>query len=195
MAEMTEGTGRAVHPLVHAGAWLLNDLLSTLAFVALFAITQSVYVSTAAGIGFGICQISWMRYRDKEVDLLQWLSLFLVVVFGSATLLTHNPRFIMFKPTLIYIAVGIVMLRPNWMNRYVPPIARGRSEDGTYIFGYVWAGMMFFTAAANIGFALLASTATWIWFMGVFPLASKLGLFAVQYLTTRMVVRRRMLTA
>ncbi len=98
----------------------------------------------------------------------------------------------MLKPTFIYAAVGCVMLRPGWMNRYVPPIAQGRSEDVTFIFGYVWAGMMFATAAANLALALLASVGTYVWFLFIFPLASKIALFATQYTVTRVVVRRRM---
>ena len=34
------------------------------------------------------------------------MSLGLVVVFGGASLVTHDPRFIMLKPTLIYAVIG-----------------------------------------------------------------------------------------
>ena len=190
---MTETTPpkRALHPLVHAGAWLVSDLVATLAFVALYAVTHSVYVATGFGIAVGAGQVAWLKFRGSPIDLLQWLSLFLVVVFGSTTLLTRDPRFVMVKPTLIYCAVGIVMLRRGWMARYIPEAARGRSEDITIAFGYIWAAMMFATGAANLGFALLTSTQTWVWFMGIFPLASKITLFAVQYGATRALVVRR----
>ena len=60
------------------------------------------------------------------------------------------------------------------------------------IFGYVWAGLMFATAAANLYVALNLDPKTWAWFVGVVPLASKLALFAIQYLTMRLIVRGRM---
>ena len=43
-------------------------------------------------------------------------------------LLTDDPRFVMLKPTLIYCIVGTVMLKPGWMTRYLPPIAREITE-------------------------------------------------------------------
>jgi intracellular septation protein A len=46
---------------------------------------------------------------------MEWLSLFLVLASGTATLLTDNPRFVQFKPSAIYVIVGVVMLKPGWM--------------------------------------------------------------------------------
>ena len=180
-----------LHPLVHAGRWIAIDLLSTLIFVALFALTHSVFVATGLAIAGGAAHIAWLKFRRAPVDAMQWMSLGLVVVFGGASLATHDPRFIMLKPTLIYVAVGAVMLKRGWMSRYIPEIARDWSADVTLVFGYVWAGLMFATAAANLYLALHSDPKTWAWFLGVFPLASKLALFAAQYLTTRFVVVSR----
>ena len=89
------------------------DLFSTLSFVALYAVTHSIFVATGLGIAAGVAQIAYLRLRGAAIDTMQWVSLGLVVVFGGASLLTHDPRFIMFKPTLIYAVVGMVMLRPG----------------------------------------------------------------------------------
>jgi hypothetical protein len=58
------------------------------------------------------------------------------------------------------------------------------------IWGYVWAGMMFATAAANLVVAVALGHKAWLMFIGVFPLASKFGLFAVHYLSFRFVAMR-----
>ena len=71
----------------------------------------------------GFAQIAYLKLRRSPIDAMQWMSLGLVVVFGGASLLTHDPRFIMFKPTLIYVAIGAVMLKRGWMTRYMPPVA------------------------------------------------------------------------
>jgi intracellular septation protein A len=107
-------------------------------------------------------------------------------------MLTHDPRFIMVKPALIYVAVGFVMLRRGWMRRYIPPIAAGHIDDLTDVFGYVWAALMFVTAAANLIVAVWF-TQYWIAFVAMFPVASKVALFAIQYLTSRTIARRRIL--
>jgi len=188
MTNVPAPTGAHLHPLVHAGRWLVLDLSSTLIFVGLYALTHSVFAATGLAIAGGIAHIAWLKLRRAPVDAMQWMSLGLVIVFGGASLLTHDPRFVMLKPTLIYAALGTVMLKRGWMSRYIPPIALDWSADVTAVFGYVWAGLMFATGAANLYLAVQGDPRTWAWFLGVFPLASKLALFAVQYLTTRFVV-------
>lgn len=187
-----EAESSHVHPIVHAGKWLAADLFSTLLFVALFAITHSVYVATALAIAGGVGQIAYLRMRGASIDAMQWMSLGLVVVFGGASLMTHDPRFIMLKPTLVYAAIGAVMLRPGWILRYQPPLALRWSRDVANAFGYVWAGMMFLTGALNLALVANGDPKAWAWFIGVVPLASKLALFAVQYLATRLIVAARM---
>lgn len=182
---------RQVHPMLHVGKWVLADLLSTLFFVGLYAAFHNIYLATGLGIAIGLGQIAYLRMRGAPIDLMQWLSLFLVVVFGGVTLLTHDPVFIMLKPTVIYIAVGAVMLRPGWMNRYAPPVARDRGADLLTTFGYIWAALMFVTGLANLALALLADPVVWAWFVGTFPLASKIVLIAVQYAILRHILRRR----
>lgn len=179
------------HPLLLAGKHVVSDLLSTFVFVGMFAVTHNVYASVGLAIAIGLGRIGWQSWRHIPIDGMQWLSLFLVVAFGGAALITHNPLFIMLKPTLVYCAIGIAMLRRGWMNRYVPPIAQTHGADVIILFGYVWAALMFATAAANLGMALQASHATWAWFIGVFPITSKAALILVQYTAMRAIIRHR----
>jgi len=192
---MTPGTqpdaATPVHPLILAGKFLVADLLSTLVFVALYAVTHSIFVAAGLAIAFGVGRIAYLTARGVKIDTMQWLSLFLVVVFGGAALFTQNPVFILLKPTLIYAAVGIAMLKPGWMTRYAPPIAQTYGADVMLAFGYVWAALMFATGAANLTLALLAGPVVWGWFIGVFPIASKVALILVQYVVTRRIVRQR----
>jgi hypothetical protein len=62
-------------------------------------------------------------------------------------------------------------------------------------FGYVWAVMMFATGALNVALVFHGDPKVWAWFIGVFPIASKLSLFVVQYLVTRLIVIARMRAA
>ena len=60
------------------------------------------------------------------------------------------------------------------------------------IFGYVWAGLMFFSAALNLLLVFSLSVRDWAAFMSAWGLGSKLGLFLIQYATMRIIgVRRR----
>ena len=178
--------------LLQAGKFLLLDMASTLFFLALYLWTESIVLSVALGMALGLLQVGWQLVRSKPIDTMQWMSLFLVVTAGTATLLTHDPRFVMIKPTLIYIVVGVVMLRPGWMNRYLPAIAIEIVPDIGFVFGYVWSALMFASAALNIYVALHYSVVTWAAFMSAWGIASKLGLFLIQYSIMRAIgVRRR----
>lgn len=177
--------------LFHAGKFLLLDMASTLFFLALYLLTENVPLSVALGIALGFLQIAWQSARKKPIDTMQWMSLFLVVASGTATLLTNDPRFIMIKPSLIYVVVGVVMQRPGWMNRYLPPVALEVVPDLAYVFGFVWSALMFFSAGLNIYVALHYSVVTWASFMSLYGIASKLVLFLFQYSIMRFIGRRR----
>jgi intracellular septation protein A len=149
-------------------------------------------LSVILGIALGVGQIGWEYARKKPIDTMQWMSLFLIVGSGAATLLTNDPRFVMVKPSLIYSVVGVVMLKRGWMNRYLPPVAMEVMPDIAIVFGFVWSGLMFATAALNIVVALNFSVVAWSAFMSVFAIASKAGLFLIQYAVMRSIgVRRR----
>ena len=185
------------HPnsLMYAGKGLAADLLSSLIFAGLFAGTHDAALSIGVAIGVGGAQIAYDKLRGRVIDAMQWMSLGLVIVFGGASLMTHDPRFLMLKPSLLYCAVGAVMLKRGWMNRYIVPQALAWSADVTTVFGYLWAAMMFFTAALNAYLVMTGDPKAWIAFLAIFPVASKGGLFAVQYLTTRLITMNRMKAA
>jgi intracellular septation protein A len=175
--------------LIYAGRALLADLLPTIAFAVMMALKVDVRVATAVAVAFSLGGIVLCGVLRKPVAPLQWASLGLVLVFGAAGILTHDARFLMAKPTLVYTIVGVVMLKRGWMLRYLPPIAQDHAAPVQIAFGYVWAGLMFVTAAANLVFAV-GFPALWPAFLAIFPTVSKVGLFAVQYATVRRVTVR-----
>jgi intracellular septation protein len=190
-----------VKTLFQSAGVLLADLASTFVFLAVLLLSphfppviraNAVPIGIVAGIVFGIGQIAWEFARKKPVGVMQWLSLVLVIGFGTASLITHDPRFIMVKPSIIYVIVGAVMLKPGWMNRYLPPEAQMYVPDLGFAFGFVWAGLMFLSAVLNLGAVLLhLDVVAWASFMSIWALASKLGLFLIQYGVMRFVGRRR----
>ncbi len=177
--------------LFYAARPILTDMLSTILFAALFALTSNIYLSTGAAIALGIGQVAFEMLRGKPVPGMQWASLGLVTVLGGATLFTGDPRFVMIKPTIIYLTIGAAMLQPGWMDRYMPPASKDYLPRRLIVAGgYVWSGLMFATAALNLFIALTMDHKVWLAFIGVFPLASKLGLFAVHYASFRFIALR-----
>jgi intracellular septation protein A len=177
--------------LFEAGKLLLLDMAATLFFLVLYLLTHNLALSVVLGMALGAAQIGWQFARRKPIDTMQWMSLFLVLGAGTVTLITNDPRFVMIKPSVIYIIVGVVMLKRGWMNRYLPPIAIELVPDIAVIFGYVWSGMMFFSAALNVVVALNFSVVTWSVAMSIYGIVSKAALFLIGYAAMRIVGGRR----
>jgi len=177
--------------LFNAGKFLALDMASTIFFLVLFVLTKNIPLSIGLGMALGVGQIAWQFAQKKRPDTMQWLSLFLVVTTGTASLLLHDPRFVMAKPSIIYAIVGIVMLKPGWMNRYLPAQAMELVPDIAVVFGYIWSALMFASAALNLVLVLRLDPITWAAAMSAWGIGSKLGLFLVQYATMRFIGVRR----
>ena len=170
---------------------LLADFLSTIFFVAVYAITGSIRDAIVLGIAAGILQIGVLLAMHRPIAAMQWISLALVVVLGSASLLTADPRFVMIKPSIGYLAIALVMLRRNWLGRYLPQIVTDNVRPSILIFwGHAWSALQFALCLANLGIAFAAGPKLWAWFNGIVPLACQLLLFAIQYASIRVLVRR-----
>jgi len=180
--------------LFSAGRFLLQDLASTILFLVLYLLTDNLFLSIGIGMALGVAQILWALVRRQTIGTMQWLSVVLIVASGAATFFTHDPRFVMLKPSVIYAIVGIVMLKRGWMNRYLPPRAEGVKDIAT-TFGYAWAGLMFFSAALNIALALTLDAKVWAASMSAWGIASKIALFLVQYAVMTSIGKRRAMLA
>ena len=177
--------------LRRSAALLASDLASTIVFLVVLIATRNVILAVVSGIALGLAQVGWMLARRKPIDTMQWLSIGLVLVAGAATLLTNDARFVMLKPSVVYCIVGAYMLRPGWMNRYLPPLAVEVVPDLAYGFGFAWAGLMFASAALNVALALTLDPVTWSIVISAWGIASKVALFLLQYGVMATIGRRR----
>jgi intracellular septation protein len=177
---------------LEAAKLLLLDMASTLFFLLVFLLTHNTILSVGLGAALGVAQIAIQLVRQKPVGTMEWLSLVLVIAAGTATLLTDDPRFVLFKPSVIYAIVGFVMLKAGWMNRYLPPVGRAVASDVAVIIGFVWAGLMFVSAAVNAFVALAWSVSTWAVVMPVFGIVSKAAVFVFGFVAIRLTTLRRL---
>ncbi|HEY5338220.1 MAG TPA: septation protein IspZ [Rhizomicrobium sp.] len=177
--------------LLRAFKPLAGDFLSTIIFIAIYEVSQNIVLATSLGIATGIGQFLWLKSRKHNIELMQWASLLLVIVLGSATLLTKDPRFVMLKPSIAGFAIACVMLQRGWQMRYLPPIAKEHASEGFLVFwGYAWSALYFATAAANLYIALFLGTKVWAEFNAVVLTFAPLVLFGIQYATMRIVIGR-----
>lgn len=177
--------------LLYALGPMLFDSLGIIAFAILFAAGAGIVPAVVGGTLVAVAVIGYELARGHPIAALQWISLASVLLTAAATLLTGDPRFVMAKPTIVYLIVGTVMLRKGWLNRYIPPEQMALVGDVMDRFGLIWAALMFASAGLNLIVALLF-TSWWPLFIGVFPLASKFGLFAIHIAVVHFIGQARL---
>ena len=177
--------------LLYAIGPMLFDSLGVIVFALLLAIGAGITVATVAGMTVALAVVGYELARGRKVAALQWISLASVLLAAAATLFTGDPRFVMAKPTIVYLIVGSVMLRKGWLNRYIEPEHLALVGDVMDRFGFIWAAMMFASAALNLIVAVFF-TAWWPLFIGIFPLASKFGLFAIHIAVVHFIGQARL---
>jgi intracellular septation protein len=165
---------------------VVRDLLGTFVFVALFLATDNIYIATACGISLVVAQTIWSRLRHKPIGALHWLSLVLISTFGGATILFHSPYFIMIKPSILWLALGGVLLRRDWMAPYLPPIVTENLDEAEIVrAGYAYATLMFVLAVLNLVVLWLASTRFWAVYALLGPTVAQAVLLVVLYFCFR----------
>jgi intracellular septation protein A len=176
-------------------AKLATDFLSTIIFLAVYLISGSVVLATSVAIIGAIGQVIYSRVKGQPLSFMTWASLALVIVLGSATLLTSDPRFVLAKPSIAHFAIGAIMLKRGWMLRYMPPIVTETIPEYVTIAGYAWAALMFALGAGVIAVAATGDLKLWAFYVSVVALGAKIAAFAVQYVAFRIIVTSRIRAA
>src|SRR5579871_6090308 len=170
-----------------------SDFLSTILFAAIYFATGNIALATAIGIAGAIGQVIRARLKGSELGFMTWASLGLVIVLGTATLLTNDPRFVLMKPSIAHFAIAAIMLKRGWMLRYVPPIVAETIPEYVTIAGFSWAALLFALGLGTIAVALTGDMKLWAIYVSFVAVGAKIAAFAIQYVTFRLLIisRRR----
>ncbi|MBN9430304.1 MAG: septation protein A [Burkholderiales bacterium] len=144
---------------------LLFDLFPVILFFVAYKVAD-LYVATGVAIAASIAQILWLKLRARPIEVMQWASLAIIVVFGGMTLLFHDETFIKWKPTVLYglfagtLVVGQVLGR----NLIKALMTKQMSLPEPIWLKLNWAWIVFFAAMAalNLLVAYRFSTDTWV---------------------------------
>ena len=178
-----------------AFAKLGADFFSTIVFLVIYLTTDDVLLATAVAIAGAIAQVVYARVRGKALGYMTWASLGLVIMLGSATLLTHDPRFVLAKPAIGHFAIGAIMLKRGWLLRYLPPIVTETIPEYVTFAGYAWAALCFLLGAGTIAVAMTGDMKLWTFYVTVVLVGAKIAAFAIQYVAFRFLVGSRIRAA
>ena len=176
-------------------AKLASDFFSTIMFLAVYLITDNVLLATGVAIAGSVAQVIYARVKGEQLGFMTYASLALVIVLGSATLVTNDVSFVLAKPAIGHFAIGAIMLKRGWMLRYVPPIVAETIPEYVTFAGYAWAALMFALGAGTIATAMTGDMKLWTLYVSVVLIGAKLAAFAIQYVAFRALVTSRIRAA
>jgi intracellular septation protein len=160
----------------------LFELFPILLFFIAFKF-KGIFFATAVAIIASIIQIAVAYFRSKKVEPTMWISLAVILVFGSATLIFRNEVFIKWKPTILYwIFSGTIFTIRFMFNKNA---MKGLLEKQLQLPVQIWERVnmswgIFFAVlgAVNLFVAYKFSTATWVNFK-LFGIMGLVFLFAI----------------
>lgn len=83
----------------------LFELLPLVVFFAAYAYVD-IFFATAAAMIVSVIQVAWSWLKHRKVPTMLWVSFAAFMVFGGLTLVLHDQRFVMIKPTIVYWAMA-----------------------------------------------------------------------------------------
>ena len=126
-----------------------------------------ILLATSAVIIATVGQILYLLARRKKIDLMLWVSLVIVVVFGGATIYFHNELFIKWKPTVLYWAFTAMFLISQFglKKNLIKTMMGDQVELPASIWerlGLAWAGFFLLMGFLNLYVAFNFSRAVWV---------------------------------
>ena len=149
---------------------VLIEFLPLLAFLVAYK-TADIYVATATLMAAMVCLLVYDRWKLARIPPLHLASAALVFVLGTATLLLHDKRFIVWKPTFLFWAlaaacvVSVVMQKPLIERLMMAASTDSFSGIGARDWNFVtllWAIFYASMGALNLWIAWTYSEATWV---------------------------------
>jgi intracellular septation protein len=145
---------------------LLADFFPLLLFFIAFQ-AADIYVATAVAIAASVVQIAYFGWKRK-LTAVHWFSFAIIVVFGGATLVLQDERFIKWKPTVLYALFGGILSvgKLAFRRDLIAVVMRDLVLPAHVWTTVTWSWTAFFAgmAVANWYVAFHFPTATWVTF-------------------------------
>jgi intracellular septation protein len=165
---------------------LLLELLPLAAFLVAYKFFGGIYVATATlmvGMSLSLA-VLWLRSR--KLPTLFAASTAMVVVFGTATLILRNARFIQWKPSIFLWLLAIAFLvsifvgaQPLAQRMLQPALGEATLPRRDWLkLNFAWVIFSLAAGAANLVLAYQVSEAAWVK-LKVFGLTGAMFLFFI----------------
>jgi intracellular septation protein len=126
-----------------------------------------ILLATSVVVLATFAQILYLLIRRKKVDVMLWVSLVIVTVFGGATIYFHNDLFIKWKPTVLYWAFAVMLLFTQFVlkKNLIRTMMGEQVELPAAIWtrlGLSWVGFFVLMGVLNLYVAFNYSRSAWV---------------------------------
>lgn len=149
----------------------MKQLLDIWPVILFFLVYQwyGIYVATASIMIAVVVQSVLIWWKSRRLSPMQTVTLFLIVLFGGATLVLHDPLFIQWKPTLLQWIFALVFVGSHFVGdkpaiqrllgsqMVLPPVIWKRVN-------FSWIVFFIVSGAANLFVAYSFDEETWVRF-------------------------------
>jgi intracellular septation protein len=145
---------------------LFVDFFPILLFFGAYKL-YDIYTATAVLMGTTVLQMAYVYQTQKRLDMMQKVTLVLVLGFGALTLGLHDERFIKWKPTVLYgaMTLGLAFAHGVWRKNVVQLLLGTQMELPERVWArlnLVWMLYCAFMASINAYVAAYYSTEDWV---------------------------------
>lgn len=143
----------------------LTDFFPVFLFFVVFKF-YGIYAATAAAILASLATVAYSYFFTKKVDSLQWITLVVILILGSATLFFHNELFIKWKPTVVEWAFALVFFGSQYFGKknLTERMLDTQVQLPTHLWRRLnWSWVIFFTAMGGANIYVLSHYSTNVW--------------------------------
>ena len=151
---------------------LLFDLFPVILFFLSFKISEAKIdqtmgiVNRLLGSGIDPMQVAFVLLRGKKVEVMLWLSLAIVTIFGGLTIWLHNPLFIKWKPTILYWVFASILIYGSMTGKnFIHKLIGAQIALPANIWKNLqkgWIGFFIVVGFINLAVAYSFSTEAWV---------------------------------
>ena len=150
---------------------ILIELAPLIAFFVTFKWFGGIYPATAVLMAGMLLLLAWDWMSTRKVPQMHLVSTLLVWVFGAATLLLQDDRFIKWKATVFYWLVAVALAGTIWIGRttLLERLLGKSLPEGVSVPATSWRNLSLVSAlfyfalgAANLWIAFRMSQEAWV---------------------------------
>ena len=94
------------------------DWLPIILFFIVFKYAD-IFYATAVAMLSSVVLIGTQKLFNQPIEKIQWAGLVMIIVFGGLTIALQDEQFIKLKPTVLYFALAIALVIPQFFKKYL----------------------------------------------------------------------------